>query len=267
MAKCIRNLFSRSTWFTYDDDDDSSNIVITGEAERCALERLVHRALAVAVAAIAAREIVEPNRAATTVRTNSSVGRRWVCRKVSQSIENSAYRFTFNCSRLVFFLNIHVPSRFTVFTFLFSKDLVLDGDVDTAEYQIDRLLGRFESTYKLTDEKSIIHFAVLMRNVKMLRMLIDKGCQPILGKIKAHTWFYLKFWKKIVDQRDVLSGQTPFHFALFSGSREILRLLAQHDVNAELCDNYYGTVFDYARMLDYLPQQSNQKNSICVYLK
>jgi hypothetical protein len=62
------------------------------------------------------------------------------------------------------------------------QELVLDGDVDTTLYQIDRLTNRYQSTYNIQQEKSLLHYAVLTRNVEMIRLLLDKGIKSKIGK-------------------------------------------------------------------------------------
>jgi hypothetical protein len=115
-------------------------------------------------------------------------------------------------------------------------ELVLDADVETAEYQIGRLQGRYESTYRVCEERAILHYAVLTGSVRMVGALLERGCTVL------------------INQQDSVTGQTPLHLALFMGSREIMRLLASHaECNPALRDNYRGTMMDYARMLDYLP--------------
>lgn len=61
------------------------------------------------------------------------------------------------------------------------QELVLENDLDTAEYQIERSLNRFESTYDITKEKSLLHCAILNRNIEMIEFLLKKGYEKVLG--------------------------------------------------------------------------------------
>ena len=145
------------------------------------------------------------------------------------------------------------------------QELVLDGDVDTAQYQIERNKSRYESNYSLVDEKSILVLAVLSRSSRMLQMLLDEGAD--------------------VRQRDVLSAQQALHFAVFLGypypslstyefhrsfelvktivsSRDMIRLLVARGADVLARDNYFGSALDYARMLDYVPLGADRYRNV-----
>jgi hypothetical protein len=109
------------------------------------------------------------------------------------------------------------------------QELVLDGDVDTTLYQIDRLTNRYQSTYNIQQEKSLLHYAVLTRNVEMIRLLLDKGIKSKIGKcfVTHHSrirymYSYDIFILTYIDDLDIVTKQTAFHLAIFTGSIEIL---------------------------------------------
>ena len=58
------------------------------------------------------------------------------------------------------------------------------------------------------------------------------------------------------DDRDVVSGQTALHCALFAGALDVALLLAAAGASPHVCDEYDGTPFDYASMLTWTPQST-----------
>lgn len=59
---------------------------------------------------------------------------------------------------------------------------------------------------------------------------------------------------QIIDDRDIVSGQTTLHCALFAGALDVALLLAAHGAAPNLRDEYDGTPFDYAALLCWTPQ-------------
>jgi hypothetical protein len=110
-------------------------------------------------------------------------------------------------------------------------DLVLDGDADTAEYQIERTLSR-DSAASLAVERSLLHLAAYARSVPLMAMLLAQR-----GALE------------LVNERDLVTGQTPLHVALFAHSPDLMRLLLRHGADPAIRDNFHASVFDWSALL------------------
>jgi hypothetical protein len=114
-------------------------------------------------------------------------------------------------------------------------DLVLDGDADTTAYQLERQLTRTaDEPYSVrTCERSLLHFAAYARSPATAAVLLHHGAD--------------------VNERDLITGQTPLHAALFAGCAELVALLLLHGADASIRDGYGASVHDWARLLSLLP--------------
>jgi hypothetical protein len=117
-------------------------------------------------------------------------------------------------------------------------DLVLDADIDTAQYQIERTLSRDDAS-DLSTEHSLLHFAAYARDVSLMTMLLEQR-----GALK------------LVNERDIVTGQTPLHIALFAHSRELMHLLVRHGADPSIRDNFGASVFDWAALLFPAPDSN-----------
>jgi ankyrin repeat protein len=121
-------------------------------------------------------------------------------------------------------------------------DLVLDGDADTTAYQLERQLTRSDAPYSVrTDERSLLHFAAYARSPATAAVLLRYGAD--------------------VNERDLITGQTPLHAALFAGCAELVALLLQHGADASIRDDYGASVHDWARLLSLLPRATRPPSS------
>lgn len=135
------------------------------------------------------------------------------------------------------------------------EELILEGDVETTEFQINRLEditpeeGETHIPYYIR-QKGVLHYAVLCRNYKMVKMLLNHGC------------------KEIINRNDYITGFTPLHFAFFVQSLDIMWELLKNGADPYVKDNFDANVFDYARLLGCIPQKferTKDKDTINVY--
>lgn len=116
-------------------------------------------------------------------------------------------------------------------------DLVLDGDVDTAQYQIERTIDRGE-TDVFASERSLLHFAIVARSLPTVQLLLLHDTNR----------------RQLLNERDVVTGQTPLHMALFAQWEPAMQLLLAHGADQSICDNFGASVRDWATLLfDPLP--------------
>jgi hypothetical protein len=112
-------------------------------------------------------------------------------------------------------------------------DLVLDGDVDTAQYQIERTIGRDGETDVFASERSLLHFAIVARSLPTLQLLL-------LHDAHHH---------RLTNECDVVTGQTPLHIALFARWEPAIRLLLAHGADDSIPDNFGASVRDWSTLL------------------
>ncbi|XP_049851952.1 uncharacterized protein LOC126328217 [Schistocerca gregaria] len=120
------------------------------------------------------------------------------------------------------------------------QELVLEGDVDTARYQLESIVKLYEDSeesrpiYEI--EKSVLHYAVLTGIPEMVRMLLEEGS-----------------YRGALSLGDVVTGFTPCHLAVFVQNSEVLWELVSHGGSVEERDGYGARPIDYARMLGSAP--------------
>jgi hypothetical protein len=126
------------------------------------------------------------------------------------------------------------------------QDLVLDNDVDTVSFQLERERERDideeenEKAFELHNQNSLVQFAVLNGNEEMLEFLWNET-DP-------------KHRKEYFNKGDLITGFTPFHIAIFVENARLLELLVfKYEVDVDRKDNFFGTAFDYGKMLGRIP--------------
>eukprot|EP01120_Amphizonella_sp_Union-15-10_P017612 TRINITY_DN9823_c0_g1_i1.p1 TRINITY_DN9823_c0_g1~~TRINITY_DN9823_c0_g1_i1.p1 ORF type:complete len:417 (+),score=75.77 TRINITY_DN9823_c0_g1_i1:72-1322(+) len=134
------------------------------------------------------------------------------------------------------------------------QELILSGDVEITKFQIEKLSNKTsnvagEEKFSITKDKSALHYAVMSGNIPMIKMLLDYGLS------------------EIVNKGDIISGFTPFHFALFIEDLDVMWLLLTYGASIYIEDKYSGTPLDYGRMLNMLPDpiEYNWKNKSIDY--
>jgi hypothetical protein len=112
-------------------------------------------------------------------------------------------------------------------------DLVLDGDADTAQYQIERTIGRDGETDVFASERSLLHFAIVARSLRTVQLLL-------LHDAHHH---------RLINECDVVTGQTPLHIALFARWEPAIRLLLAHGADDSIPDHFGASVRDWSALL------------------
>eukprot|EP01130_Rhizamoeba_saxonica_P018863 TRINITY_DN9595_c0_g1_i1.p1 TRINITY_DN9595_c0_g1~~TRINITY_DN9595_c0_g1_i1.p1 ORF type:complete len:407 (-),score=95.36 TRINITY_DN9595_c0_g1_i1:21-1160(-) len=132
------------------------------------------------------------------------------------------------------------------------EDIIVEGDIDTASYMIEKeqRMGPAEGEeYKPYYERSkgVLHFSVLGGNIKMVELLLSKGCDSL------------------INLNDFITGFTPLHHALFIESKAIFLLLINSGADISVLDNFDANPIHYARMLGAMPLISDYEQMISVY--
>jgi hypothetical protein len=133
------------------------------------------------------------------------------------------------------------------------QELILDGDINTAMYQIGRLVD-LDDEFSSDDEtgggdsgesgrlpmaqgeRSILHYAALTSQEEMCRRLMEET--PFIAQI---------------HEGDVLTGFSPLHIASFVQNRALVYSLLTHGANIDYKDNYGSTVVDYLKLQSRIP--------------
>lgn len=138
------------------------------------------------------------------------------------------------------------------------QELILDGDINTAIYQIKRLVDMDEeeeaegeeSSNKNENnkndepevvpvqqrERSILHYAALTGQVDMCRRLLED------------TPF-----KTTINDGDLVTGFSPLHIASFVQNPSLVYLFLTHGAKIDVIDNFGATPIDYLKLLDRIP--------------
>lgn len=139
------------------------------------------------------------------------------------------------------------------------QELILDGDISTAMYQIKRLIDLEEDEFsddeeegaqetKHSDgsqrlpmaqtERSILHYAALTSQLDMCRRLVQET--PFVAQL---------------NEPDVVTGFSPLHYASFVQNRELVYLFLTHGARIDYTDSYGATIVDYLRLQGRIPQR------------
>jgi hypothetical protein len=136
------------------------------------------------------------------------------------------------------------------------QELILDGDINTAMYQIRRLvdLGEEDDSEEEGDktsepesaafssiplpqkERSILHYAALTSQLEMCRRLLKES--P---------------FGRTINEGDLVTGFTPLHIASFVQNPSLVYLFLSCGSQWDLSDNYGATVADYLRLQGRIP--------------
>lgn len=139
------------------------------------------------------------------------------------------------------------------------QELILDGDISTAMYQIKRLIDLEDEEFSDDEEigaketqhsdgsrrmpmaqteRSILHYAALTSQLDMCRRLV------------AETPFVAQ-----LNEPDVVTGFSPLHYASFVQNRDLVYLLLSHGARIDYTDSYGATIVDYLRLQGRIPQR------------
>ena len=132
------------------------------------------------------------------------------------------------------------------------QELILDGDISTAMYQIHRLVDLEDHDDSEDDadsdaerrlpmaqsERSILHYAALTGQVDMCRRLLEET--PFLSQI---------------NEGDLVTGFSPLHIASFVQNPTLVFLFLTHGANIDFTDNYGATMVDYLKMQGRIPSK------------
>eukprot|EP01119_Soliformovum_irregulare_P003876 TRINITY_DN14924_c0_g1_i1.p1 TRINITY_DN14924_c0_g1~~TRINITY_DN14924_c0_g1_i1.p1 ORF type:complete len:444 (+),score=108.04 TRINITY_DN14924_c0_g1_i1:44-1333(+) len=143
-----------------------------------------------------------------------------------------------------------------------TQELILSGDVDTLQYQIGREKGRSGSKFELSKQKSILQWSAMI-GPDMLDAILKESYTE--GKLKGKTDVFNAETQQWLNEGDVVTGMTAFHFALLAEDRSMLKKLIEYGINVDARDKYFATAFDYARLLEILPSQMKPLPSIKVW--
>eukprot|EP01126_Amoeba_proteus_P014426 TRINITY_DN1631_c0_g1_i3.p1 TRINITY_DN1631_c0_g1~~TRINITY_DN1631_c0_g1_i3.p1 ORF type:complete len:476 (-),score=100.50 TRINITY_DN1631_c0_g1_i3:154-1581(-) len=117
---------------------------------------------------------------------------------------------------------------------------VIKGNIEVVGFEIDK----WRKINATRDEKksdfyvaykSVLHHAVLARNLKMVQFLLSQGCH------------------KIINRNDFITGFSPAIVALFVQDFDILWCLIKHGADINLKDNFDARLIDYAHLMDIAP--------------
>jgi hypothetical protein len=134
------------------------------------------------------------------------------------------------------------------------QQVILDGDIEACVIQLHKETTLHPSTsnnhnrnsISVLEENnnSILHYAVLTRNKKMVLALLNEAArcgQPLN-----------------VNRNDLITGFTPLHFSVFVESFEIFNLLLrEYNADIDRLDEFSASALSYARMLGIVPRVSS----------
>lgn len=137
------------------------------------------------------------------------------------------------------------------------QELILDGDINTAMYQIKRLMDLEEDEFSDEDEdeeraknhsdestrvpmakseRSILHYAALTSQLDMCRKLVEET--PFVAQI---------------NDGDIITGFSPLHIASFVQNRDLVYLFLSNGARIDYTDSYGATICDYLRLQGKMP--------------
>lgn len=123
------------------------------------------------------------------------------------------------------------------------QELILDGDLGTFEYQLNREFERSDSKFKLETQNSIMQFATLTGSTKLIDLILSYP-----GGVQ------------LLNKGDLVTGFSALHFALFIENSVMFKHLIERKANPAMRDKFGGTIFDYARMLGIIPLKTRYKS-------
>jgi len=146
------------------------------------------------------------------------------------------------------------------------QELVLSGDSETTRYQIGREKDRSGSTFELLKQNSLLQYAVLSGQEKMIEMLLEESEKELKKKKNEDSSSNVqKEVLEYLNKGDLVTGFTAFHYAVFVENKSMIDKLIRLGAAVDKKDNFFGTAFDYARMLSILPPRMKAPNSINVW--
>lgn len=149
------------------------------------------------------------------------------------------------------------------------QELILDGDINTAMYQIDRLKDLDEEFDTDEDEpisskkhksesgrlpmaqseRSILHYAALTSQEEMCRRLMEET--PFLSQI---------------NEGEIVTGFSPLHFASWVQNPSLFFSLLAHGADIDFTDSYGCTVVDYLRFQGKVPSQRPERSVSVMFI-
>jgi len=120
------------------------------------------------------------------------------------------------------------------------QELVLSGDSETTRYQIGREKDRSGSTFELLKQNSLLQYAVLSGQEKMIEMLLEESEKELKKKKNEDSSSTVqKEVLEYLNKGDLVTGFTAFHYAIFVENKSMIDKLIRLGAAVDKKDNFF----------------------------